>query len=46
MDLRNFIGNANKFSANKIFINIKSDSDLTEVMIEDDGGRISKRCFE
>jgi len=35
--LRNFIGNANKFSANKIFINIKSDSDLTEVMIEDDG---------
>ena len=35
--LRNFIGNANKFSANKIFINIKSDNDLTEVMIEDDG---------
>jgi two-component system, sensor histidine kinase RegB len=35
--LRNFIGNANKFSANKIFINIKSDSDLTEVIIEDDG---------
>ncbi|WP_415315335.1 ActS/PrrB/RegB family redox-sensitive histidine kinase [Candidatus Pelagibacter sp. Uisw_137] len=35
--LRNFIGNANKFSVNKIFINIKSDSDLTEIMIEDDG---------
>ncbi|MDB3903686.1 ActS/PrrB/RegB family redox-sensitive histidine kinase [Candidatus Pelagibacter sp.] len=35
--LRNFIGNANKFSANKIFINIKSDNDLTEVIIEDDG---------
>jgi two-component system, sensor histidine kinase RegB len=35
--LRNFIGNANKFSANKIFINIKSDSDFTEVIIEDDG---------
>ena len=35
--LRNFIGNANKFSTNKIFINIKSDSNLTEVMIEDDG---------
>ena len=35
--LRNFIGNANKFSANKIFINIKSDSDLTEIIIEDDG---------
>ena len=35
--LRNFIGNANKFSANKIFINIKSNSDSTEVVIEDDG---------
>ena len=35
--LRNFIGNANKFSENKIFINIKSDNDFTEVMIEDDG---------
>jgi len=35
--LRNFVGNANKFSADKIFINIKSDNDLTEVMIEDDG---------
>ena len=35
--LRNFIGNANKFSATKVFIKIKSDSDLTEVVIEDDG---------
>ena len=35
--LRNFIGNANKFSKNKVFINIKSDSDLTEIIIEDDG---------
>jgi two-component system sensor histidine kinase RegB len=35
--LRNFIGNANKFSRSKIFINIKSDSDTTEVVIEDDG---------
>jgi len=35
--LRNFIGNAIKFSANKIFINIKSNSDSTEVVIEDDG---------
>jgi two-component system sensor histidine kinase RegB len=35
--LRNFIGNANKFSEDKIFISIKSDSDLTEIMIEDDG---------
>ena len=35
--LRNFIGNANKFSHNNIFINVKSDSNFTEVIIEDDG---------
>ena len=35
--LRNFIGNANKFAKSKIFINIKSNSDITEVIIEDDG---------
>ena len=35
--LRNFIGNANKFSKSKVFINIKSDSDYTEIIIEDDG---------
>ena len=35
--LRNFIGNANKFSKSKVFINIKSDNDTTEVVIEDDG---------
>ena len=35
--LRNFIGNANKFSETKIFINVKSDSDFTEIIIEDDG---------
>jgi two-component system, sensor histidine kinase RegB len=35
--LRNFIGNANKFSKNKVIINIKSDSNFTEVVIEDDG---------
>ena len=35
--LRNFIGNANKFSNNKVFINIKSDNDTTEIIIEDDG---------
>ena len=35
--LRNFIGNANKFSKSKVFINIKSDSNFTEVTIEDDG---------
>tara|TARA_B110001450_G_scaffold214820_1_gene207744 strand:- start:433 stop:1713 length:1281 start_codon:yes stop_codon:yes gene_type:complete len=40
--LRNFIGNANKFSKSKIFINIKSDSNFTEVIIEDDGDGYSK----
>ena len=35
--LRNFIGNANKFSKSKVFISIKSDSNYTEVIIEDDG---------
>ena len=35
--LRNFIGNANKFSNSKIFINIKSDNDFTEIIVEDDG---------
>jgi len=35
--LRNFIGNANKFCRDKIFITLKSDSEYTEVIIEDDG---------
>ena len=35
--LRNFIGNANKFSSKKIFITLKSDNEQTEVIIEDDG---------
>ncbi|WP_440920298.1 ActS/PrrB/RegB family redox-sensitive histidine kinase [Candidatus Pelagibacter sp.] len=35
--LRNFIGNANKFSDENIFINLKSDSEFTEISIEDDG---------
>ena len=35
--LRNFIGNANKYSTNKIFITLKSDNEFTEVIIEDDG---------
>jgi len=40
--LRNFIGNANKFSKSKIFINVKSDSNFTEVTIEDDGNGYPK----
>ncbi len=35
--LRNFIGNANKFSSNNIFISLKSDNEFTEIIIEDDG---------
>ena len=35
--LRNFIGNANKFSDKKIFISLKSDTQITEIIIEDDG---------
>ena len=35
--LRNFIGNANKYSKNSIIINLRSDSGITEISIEDDG---------
>ena len=35
--LRNFIGNANKFSKSIIYINLKSDNEMTEITIEDDG---------
>ncbi len=35
--LRNFIGNANKFSKKNIYINLKSNSEFTEITIEDDG---------
>ena len=35
--LRNFIGNANKFSSKKIFITLKSNNEFTEITIEDDG---------
>ena len=35
--LRNFIGNANKFAKKNIFINLKSDSEITEITLEDDG---------
>ena len=35
--LRNFIGNANKFANKTIFINLKSNTEITEISIEDDG---------
>ena len=35
--LRNFIGNANKFARNEIFITVKINDIFTEIVIEDDG---------
>ena len=35
--LRNFIGNANKYTKKNIFINLKSNKEFTEIIIEDDG---------
>ena len=35
--LRNFIGNANKFSKNSIYINLESNDEFTQITIEDDG---------
>ena len=40
--LRNFIGNANKFSKSTIYITLKSDNDITEITIEDDGSGFPK----
>ena len=40
--LRNFIGNANKFSKEVIYITLKSDSEVTEITIEDDGNGYPK----
>ena len=40
--LRNFIGNANKFSKSLIYINLKSDNQMTEITIEDDGNGYSR----
>ena len=40
--LRNFIGNANKFSKDTIHITLKSDSEITEITIEDDGNGYPK----
>ena len=40
--LRNFIGNANKFSRDTIYINLRSNSEITEIIIEDDGNGYSR----
>ena len=44
--LRNFIGNANKFAKEKIFITVNSDSENTEVIIEDDGNGFPKDILD
>ena len=43
--LRNFIGNANKFSNKNIYISIKSDSTFSEINIEDDGEGFPKEIL-
>ncbi len=40
--LRNFIGNANKFCRNTVYVNLRSDSEITEIIIEDDGNGYPK----
>ncbi len=40
--IRNFIGNANKFAKKNIFISIISDSEISNITIEDDGSGFSK----
>ena len=40
--IRNFVGNANKFAKNKIYISVKSNNEITEISIEDDGGGYPK----
>ena len=44
--LRNFIGNANKFAKEKVFITVNSDSEFTEVIIEDDGEGFPKDILD
>ena len=44
--LRNFIGNANKFAKEKIFLTINSDSQITELIIEDDGDGFPKDILD
>ena len=43
--LRNIIGNANKFSKDKIFISITSNSEYSEIIVEDDGDGFPKEIL-
>ena len=40
--IRNFVGNANKYAKKNIYVSIKSDSETSEIVIEDDGPGFSK----
>ena len=44
--LRNFIGNANKFSKDKVEIFLKSNNNFTEILIKDDGPGFPKDLIE
>ena len=44
--LRNFIGNANKFSKKKVEIFLNSNNDMTEVIIKDDGPGFPKDLID
>ena len=43
--IRNFIGNANKFAKNNIYISIVSNSETSYIAIEDDGPGFSRDIF-
>jgi two-component system sensor histidine kinase RegB len=43
--LRNFIGNANKFAKEKIYITVKNDENIVYVIIEDDGLGFSREVL-
>ena len=43
--LRNFIGNANKYSKKKVYITLVGDINFTKVLIEDDGKGLSKEIL-
>jgi two-component system, sensor histidine kinase RegB len=43
--LRNFIGNANKFAKEKIYIAVKNDQNIINVVIEDDGAGFSREVL-
>ena len=43
--LRNFIGNANKYSNDNVYITLSGDINFTKVLIEDDGEGFSKEIL-